>query len=161
MSEECFEALLERRMSDFRSYAFKLTRRYADADDVLQDALLNVWKAYGALRGDPTNYIRSAVHNAYVDLVKHRKRRPAVSLEHEPWYYDNERVRAEVREHICSELARATKMLAPRRRAIFEDYANQMDYQGIAVKQGVSVGTVKSAVHHAKATLQELLCDRL
>ena len=78
-----FEALLGRYEARVYRLARRLTGDDADAQDVLQDAFLQVYRKLGSFRGESrfSTWLYRIATNAALMQRRGRKRRPAESLE--------------------------------------------------------------------------------
>lgn len=75
-----FERFVEAESARFHGALRLLTRDRAEAEDLMQDALLKVWERWGNVRSldDPTGYLYRTAMNLY----RKRLRRAAVVLRH-------------------------------------------------------------------------------
>lgn len=142
-----------------------------DAEDAAQEAFLKIYRKLGTL-DDPQKFpawCRMIAHNAAIDLIQHRHRkgedleyRPPVSDEQylgmdtldDPDPEDSPEKQAE-QEMVRELLQTAVDGLGPDRAMCFALYRQGVPYKDISAKLSIPVGTVKSHVHYAKATIRK------
>lgn len=165
---DAFEALHTRLLPGLRRFARRLVGDPLEAEDITQEALLTLYLNLSHI--DPPEHVRAYVYrivrNRCYDSLRRDGRRETVPLDQEdggglrigfdlPDTYATPPEEAanwlllelEVREAIDSlpDLQRQTLML----------YAEaELTYHEIAEVMGVSIGTVKSRLFHAKRTLR-------
>jgi RNA polymerase sigma-70 factor (ECF subfamily) len=141
------------------------------AEDVTQEALVKAFTGIRGFRGQArlATWLFRIVHNACTDALRHRARRPSLSL------YSAGREEEEGRpgdppdpapgpEERAMEQAgreailRAVAALPPEFRAVvvLRDVQG-LSYEEIAAITGVTLGTVKSRLHRARAALRSAL----
>lgn len=123
----------------------------ADADDVVQEALVRAWRrrsTYDGSRGEPLPWLLAIVRDR---AGRHRRRRApeAVLLAADA---TTELQAADL------DLERAIARLSPRQReAIDLYYFVDLDVPAVAAVMGCAEGTVRATLHQARAALGELL----
>jgi RNA polymerase sigma-70 factor (sigma-E family) len=127
--------------------AYLLTSDPDVAEDLVQEAFVRTWKAWGKLRDKEAApfYLRRAVVNLAKSSLRRRRveRRPMESRPAEP------------DPSIRVDLIRAVRTLPPRQRAcIVMKYYADMSEADIASTLGISSGTVKSQTHKALKKLE-------
>jgi len=150
--------------------AFWLVRNEADAQDVVQDAYLRAFKAYGQFRGgDIRPWLLAIVRNVAYRWLSVRKRNAnVVSIEHALADRSGPAFEPESAEPSAEELLignaerslvrRALAELAPAfREVIVLRELEGLSYQDIASVTGVPTGTVMSRLSRARAQLKDLL----
>lgn len=166
--EYAFEMLHTRLAPGLRGFARRLVGDEQEAEDIVQESLLTLY--INISRIDPPEHVKAyayrVVRNRCYDTLRREGRRESVSLDNDegpgvrigfdlPDTHSTPPEEAahllllelEVREAIDSlpELQRQTLML----------YAEQeLTYNEIAEVMGVSIGTVKSRLFHAKRTIR-------
>ena len=143
------------------SFALRVLGRREDAEEVLQDTFVRIWKkaaSFDSARSRPYTWAVMILRGLALDRLRLRQRRPEplpLALVPEspppPDFPEEEAARLRVafgslraEERACLELA------------IFEDRS----HQEIATDLGQPLGTVKSRVRRALARLRELLAAR-
>jgi RNA polymerase sigma-70 factor, ECF subfamily len=164
---DAFGALFQTHRSRVFSVCLRMTSNAAEAEDLTQDAFLQVFRKITKFRGDSA--FSTWVHRIAVNTVlMHFRKRLAghVSLDEPQSTSDGAKVRREYGTRDkdlagCIDrvaLARAMKQLPPGYRTIFllhevEGY----EHQEIAEMLSCSVGNSKSQLHKAKLRFRELL----
>jgi RNA polymerase sigma-70 factor, ECF subfamily len=163
---EAFSTLFHAHKARIHSVCLRMTNNTAEAEDLTQDAFLQVFRKLATFRGDSalsTWLYRIAVNTVLMHFRKKALRQ--ISLD-EPFSQDAKTVRREYgsrddRLTGCVDriaLARAIKELPDGYRTIFllhevEGY----EHQEIAELLDCSVGNSKSQLHKAKLRIRELL----
>lgn len=144
------------------SVAYRLAGNQADAEDVVQDALVRVKRGLESYRpGSLHGWLARIVTNVFLDETRRRARRPQTALPDDP-----ERVlagapsaaEALAMERLPDHLQSALISLPDDFRAavVLCDVAG-LTYQEISDQIGVPVGTVRSRVHRGRLRLREML----
>jgi RNA polymerase sigma-70 factor (sigma-E family) len=136
--------------------AYLLTGSHAQAEDLLQAALIKVavrWTEIVA-RGHPEAYVRKVLYHEHVTMWRRRRWLEHLSAEPAARHATADHTDASVRRIV---LRQALARLTGRQRAVivlrfFEDLS-EADTANVL---GVSVGTVKSQTSHALKRLREL-----
>lgn len=164
-------AFLEDAMTRFGrqtyNYAYRLTGNEADARDLSQEAFIRVFRAWRSFQPGTSflSWIYRIVTNLYRDELRRRKgvftqelpqdnqpqERPAEEGRQDPIERLHER-------QLSPAMDLALKGLTPEQRTVVvladvEEYS----YQDIADMIGVSIGTVRSRLHRARAHLRNLV----
>jgi RNA polymerase sigma-70 factor, ECF subfamily len=163
---DAFAALFHQHKARLYSVCLRMTNNTAEAEDLTQDAFLQVFRKLATFRGDSalsTWLYRIAVNTVLMHFRKKALRQ--ISLD-EPYSQDAKTVRREygTRDDRLTgsvdriSLARAIKELPDGYRTIFllhevEGY----EHQEIAELLDCSVGNSKSQLHKAKLRIRELL----
>ncbi len=138
--------------------AYQVTGDAAVAEDVVQDAFLALWRSaerFDAARASLRTWLMTLVHNRAVDMVRHRSRRPAVSLEelallgHAPAAPDLPDGR---------DVQEALDRLDPECRTILEMvYLKGWTREQVVARTGVPLGTVKRRLRQALESMRASL----
>jgi RNA polymerase sigma-70 factor (ECF subfamily) len=165
-NEDAFAKLFHAHRTMIYSICFRMTSNTAEAEDLTQDAFLQVFRKLGTFRGDSalsTWLYRVAVNSVLMHFRKKGLRR--VSLE-EP---ANEETGAPKREHGKADdrlstsvdriaLTRAMEELPVGYRTIFLMHeVKGYEHHEIAHLLRCSVGTSKSQLHKAKISMRKML----
>ena len=154
--EEAFASLIRMAGDRLMAIAFRILRDVDRAEDAVQQAIVTAWRELPALR-DPDRFggwlYRVLVNACYVEARKSRRWDANVRLL-TPDIADgsfDELLSVEDRD----ELERAFRRLPPEQRAAFvlHHYAG-MRLTDIGEALDIPVGTVKSRLHYATATLR-------
>jgi RNA polymerase sigma-70 factor (ECF subfamily) len=167
---DAFAALVEPLQRRAFNLALRMLGDPDEAADVAQDALVRAYTRLGDFRGEASfaTWLHRIVHNTALDALRWRARHPVEFLDPSPAAGDDPprevaaagegpeaaAVRADERRAIL----RALAALSPEFRAavILRDVQG-LDYDEVAAVTGVSLGTVKSRLHRARARLRQLL----
>jgi RNA polymerase sigma factor (sigma-70 family) len=153
--------------------AFWLVRNEADAQDVVQDAYLRAFKAYGQFSGgDIRPWLLTIVRNVAYRWLSVRKRNAnVVSIDHalagrdgdqrpafEPASEEPSAEDLLISDGECALIRRALAALTPvyREVIVLREFEG-LSYQDIASVIGVPAGTVMSRLSRARAELKELV----
>ncbi len=156
-----FEALVAVHLPAMRACASRLCRSHHDPDDVVQDALLRGFLAFGKVR-DPArmrSWLLTIVNNTFIDLTRKRRRRPEQvqllleelpapgPIDPAPWdQIEPDAVRAAV-EQLPDDVRDTYRMFAD----------EGLDYAAIAEAQQILKSTVGTRIHRARRRLCALL----
>lgn len=163
---DAFAALFNAHKGRIYSVCLRMTNNAAEAEDLTQDAFLQVFRKLGTFRGDSA--LSTWLYRIAVNTVLMRFRKKAlrqISLD-EPSSQDAKTVRREYGSRDerlvgCVDriaLARAINELPGGYRTIFLMHeVNGYEHQEIAELLGCSVGNSKSQLHKAKLRIRELL----
>ncbi len=164
---ECFEALYGLHKRRVYSLCLRMTGNTAEAEDLTQEAFLQLYRKIGTFRGESA--FSTWLHRLSVNVVLMRLRKkglPEVSLEEtlEPQQEDGPRKDVGTVDNVLAgsidrvNLQRAVESLPPGYRIVFilhdvEGY----EHNEIAEMMGCSIGNSKSQLHKARLKLRELL----
>jgi RNA polymerase sigma-70 factor (ECF subfamily) len=140
--------------------AFRLAGSDADAQDLVQEALLRVRRGLesytpGALEA----WLARIVTNVFLDEVRRRRRRPSVAFPEEPdLVLPPTAASDEAGGALSDEVQHALAELPDEFRVavVLCDVAG-LSYDEIAGAQGVPVGTVRSRIHRGRRLLRAAL----
>lgn len=155
MIADPFEAQLARLIPRMRVWALALTKNAAAADDLVQDtaakALIN--KATFLPDTNFTAWMHRIMLHHFISGV--RRRREFVSVEEMPDVAIAAEQHSKVElERLSFEFDRLPKHL---REVLRQVAIEQRSYEEVATASGCAVGTLKSRVHRARATLRTRL----
>ena len=144
------------------NFAYRLTGNPDDAADLAQEVLLRVRKGLRTYKpGSFDGWLWRITRNAFLDMVRYRKRRPQAVLPDDdrgvgPSAPAPDEVLAEVR---LSEDVEAALLGLPfefREAVVMADVVG-LSYEEIAEAADVPVGTVRSRIHRGRKMLKEKL----
>jgi len=157
-----FAQLVERFSRDVYGKAFSILRNHTDADDVVQETFIRVYRALPGFRWESSfrtwlitiatrqalNYRERMLKQAEsLEMDEEGQEHPALRVEETQatWILDQEARRL---------LAEALPKLPPRQKqALTLKLQNDWKYERIAQEMGLSVGSVKAHVFHAIQSL--------
>jgi len=137
---------------------------HADADDLVQETFLKVWRHLGNFRGESGlfTWIYRIATNECLSHLQRQKRRQTVSLDGTDEdgagaidliaddYFDGNEAE--------KQLAQALQLLPPKQRLVFNlRYLDEMPYEQMAEITGTSIGALKASYHHASKKVEEYL----
>ena len=164
---DAFELLYDRHADSAFSLAYRICGQRPLAEDVLQEAMVAVWRSagrYDSRRGSVRTWILTMVHNRAIDGIRRRSvaergRADGEGLtERVP---ARERTEAEVlrREQAGIVAAALATLSSDQRRVIELAYFGGMTHVEISALLGMPVGTVKSRMRLGLAKLRLELAE--
>lgn len=167
--EAAFEQLVTAFESPVYNLAYSGLRHRQDAEDVVQEVFLRLWRTRGDFRGECSvrTYIMHIAHNVMTDAQRRRTSRAVTDLPDDVDDDDTPRrqladttdLQAEYIQREREEaVRRAINALEPdTRELIIMRDINGLSYADIAIATGVPLGTVKSRLSRARDQLKEFL----
>jgi len=173
--EGAFETLVGRYQRRLYRLACGYLRNHEDALDAVQETLVRIYAARASYRPDahPFTWAARILANHCIDLIRHRRIRPAVSLEtahdrpdgpaplrllsSEESPHDRQE-RRDLGRHIEAAIS---ALPATQREIFMLRHFGEMRLEEIAASRGCALGTVKSSLHRATRALRDFLsrCD--
>ena len=157
------ETLYDRHRVLIYSLALRMLGNRTDAEDVVQETFVSVWRAsdtYRAERSGGRSWLISIVHHRSIDKLRSRKSRPQpVALEDGVDLPDPSDVWHEVAQKLTGENVRdALRRLPPEQRETIElAYFKGYTHTQIASQMQVPLGTVKGRMRIGLHKLKSLL----
>lgn len=145
-------------------WAYRLTRNYDDAQDLLQSTLLCALKSVGMYteENNISGWLYTIMRNIFFNTTRHSGRCCCMEKEDiEPMMQLGENAlndNAEIAFDM-SDIQRAIDTLDRPYKIPMSLYLSGYKYQEIAEKMGIPLGTVKSRIHASRVQLQETLKD--
>jgi RNA polymerase sigma-70 factor (ECF subfamily) len=151
-------------------FLLKLTKNTADAEDLTQETFFRAFRSFDTQLPDRSseNWVIQIAFNEFLDQCRQEKRRvKTVSLDAlreqnalfeavDPSSNPEDRC---LKEELSQPLADAFAVLTPLQVQIIRLAAIEgMPYRSIASTVGCSLGTIKSKLNRARATLKKKLC---
>jgi RNA polymerase sigma-70 factor (ECF subfamily) len=140
--------------------AYRLAGNDADAQDLVQEALLRVHKGLERYQpGSLEGWLARIVTNVFLDDVRRRRRRPADAFPDDPdWVIPPSPAADESSNEFSEDVQRALTGLPDEFRAavVLSDVAD-LTYDEIATALEVPVGTVRSRIHRGRRLLRTAL----
>ncbi len=168
--EQAFATLYELHKKRVYSVCLQMTKNIADAEDLTQEAFMQVFRSINSFRGDSafsTWLYRIAVNTVLMKL-RRRKAPPLLSLD-EPVSADSPSLKREVGNadpNLCGAvdriaLGRAAEELPAGCRRIFDLHEVEgYQHHEIAQMLQCSIGNSKSQLHKAKLKMRDILFPR-
>lgn len=145
-------------------WAYRLTRNYDDAQDLLQLTLLCALKSVGMYteENNISGWLYTIMRNIFFNTTRHSGRCCCMEKEDiermmqlgENALNDNAEIAFDM-----SDIQRAIDTLDRPYKIPMSLYLSGYKYQEIAEKMGIPLGTVKSRIHASRVQLQETLKD--
>jgi RNA polymerase sigma-70 factor (ECF subfamily) len=151
--------------------AWRITRREADALDVVQESFIKAFESLDSFQGESSfkTWLLRIVSNKSLDLLRSKKVRYAVSLSGDDESSPTSIIESPAgerpdepmtRQETSEQIRDAIMQLPAEQRSVFALYASgDYTYGEIAEMLGVPIGTVMSRIFHARKRLQEYLAD--
>jgi RNA polymerase sigma-70 factor, ECF subfamily len=164
---ESFEALYGLHKRRVYSLCLRMTGNTAEAEDLTQEAFLQLYRKIGTFRGESA--FSTWLHRLAVNVVLMHLRKkglPEVSLDEalEPQHEDGPKKDIGARDNVLAgsidrvNLERAIESLPPGYRIIFVLHdVEGYEHNEIAEMMGCSIGNSKSQLHKARMKLRDLL----
>ena len=164
---ECFEMLYGMHKRRVYSLTLRMTGNTAEAEDLTQEAFLQLYRKIGTFRGESA--FSTWLHRLAVNVVLMHLRKkglPEVSLEEtmEPQQEDGPKKDVGARDNVLAgsidrvNLERSIESLPPGYRIIFVLHdVEGYEHNEIAEMMGCSIGNSKSQLHKARMKLRDLL----
>ena len=158
-TEKAFRLIVEKYGSKVYWHARRLVITHDDADDVVQNTFLNVWKNIGHFRNESSIYtwIYTIATNESLSLIKKREKLSSVPLdsldnifsqsgEGDSWFDGDEAERM---------LQDAILKLPEKQMIVFKmKYFEDMSYEDMSKILNTSVGALKASYHHATKKIE-------
>ncbi len=145
-------------------WAYRLTRNYDDAQDLLQSTLLCALKSVGMYteENNISGWLYTIMRNIFFNTTRHSGRCCCMEKEDiermmqlgENALNDNAEIAFDM-----SDIQRAIDTLDRPYKIPMSLYLSGYKYQEIAEKMGIPLGTVKSRIYASRVQLQETLKD--
>jgi len=159
--EKAFRLIVEK----YQERLYWLIRRYVqvheDADDVLQNTFIKVWRGLGTFRSDSelfTWIYRIAVNEAISHRNQQIKRMKTNAEEFSEAVVN--RVKADSwydGDALYDQLIKAIEQLPEKQKLVFEmKYFQEMKYEEMSKILNTSVGALKASYHHATKKIHEI-----
>lgn len=160
-TKEAFEAIVAAYSERLYWHIRRMLHYHADADDVLQNTYIKIWKNLHSFRGDAKIYTwlyRIATNEALAHMRSRKNLQLVGSVEAPPEYLH---LRADVYfdgESAVAKLAEAVALLPDKQRAVFNlKYFEEMKYEEMSEVLETSVGALKASYHHAVKKIRDFL----
>jgi RNA polymerase sigma factor (sigma-70 family) len=158
-----FEAQVMPHLDAAYRFARWLARSGADAEDVVQDALLRAYRGFDGLRGaDAKGWLLTIVRNCHASAHRRRWRHPTVALPededvHEPDAAAPDPERHAMEQDEAADLTRLLAGLSLEHREVLElRELEELSYREIAAVTRLPIGTVMSRLARARGALRDL-----
>lgn len=160
-----FEDIFRSHFKGLHLYASTIVKDAALAEEIVQDVFYKLWEKKDtiAIQQSVAAYLYKAVHNASLNNLKHNKVKDRYKAN--VVNYKNEVTKADERivlKELQSKIETALNDLPPQCRIIFQlSRYEELKYQMIADRLGLSVKTVENQMGKALKILRRKLIDYL
>jgi len=158
--EAGFELLLDTYKERLYWHIRRMVHSHEDADDLLQEVFIKVWRKIDAFRGDSKIYtwLYRVATNETLSFLKRRKKKQTINLAGENYdlaeilradpYFDGDDIQIRLK---C-----AIEKLPEKQRLVFNmRYYNEMRYSEISGALGTSEGALKANYHLAVKKIEK------
>ena len=160
---EAYDTLVSKYLRRVVAIAWSITRNAHDAEDLAQEAFVRAYENIGRFRlGEPFGpWVGRIVTNLALDVMKHRRKfRHEELAGTEPAARRDDADVAAVSNDIASRIDAAIEELPEMQRLVARLHlVEELEHAEIAAMTGLSDGTVRSHLSHARTKLKEKLAD--
>ncbi|HER07445.1 MAG TPA: RNA polymerase sigma factor [Bacteroides sp.] len=163
-AETAFNHLVKKYQERLYWHIRKIVIDHEDADDVLQNTFIKIWRSLPEFRSDSKlfTWLYRIATNEALSFLKQKKKRnltpiddleqmPGEQLESDP-YFDGDEIQLKLQQAILK--------LPDKQRVVFNmKYFDHLKYEEMAVILKTSVGALKASYHHAVRKIQAMLED--
>jgi RNA polymerase sigma-70 factor (ECF subfamily) len=163
VDEQAFETYVLPEIEVLLRVANSLTRNHAEAEDLVQDALIRAYRGIGGFDGrHPRAWLLTILRNTHINRNRRRRpellRDPDAATDRMISAASDERTDAGVDNEIDVEIIRALDSLdEPFRRVVELVDIDGLSYAEAAEVLDVPVGTVMSRLHRARSRIRDRL----
>jgi RNA polymerase sigma-70 factor, ECF subfamily len=163
--QQAFRTLVETYQERLYWHIRRLVVDHDNADDVLQNAFVKIWRNIGAFRGESSLYtwmFRIATNEAISFINQQKKQANAFSGESSDFlrdnlmsdeYFDGTEIELKLQEAIA--------LLPTKQRMVFNmKYFEEKKYNEMSELLNTSVGALKASYHHAVRKIEEFLSNQ-
>lgn len=157
--QQAFAVLVDRHGQAVMSLCYASTLNPNDAEELAQEVFLAAWRGLSRFRGEASfsTWLFSLTRNACVDRARRAAARPRLASAHEQENLPGPSHDEEDRRTARAILEIAARLPTPQRQALLLRDVQGLAYEEIATLQDVPVGTVRSRISSARATVAEEL----
>lgn len=165
LAEQGFRALLEKYQERLYWHVRRLVVDHEDANDVIQESLVKVFRKINTFRGRSSLYtwLYRIVTNEALSFLRKQKRKATQSIDDEELLLANQ-LRADAYfdgDEAQVQLQAAIHRLPEKQRIVFNlRYFDNLSYQDISDILGTSTGALKASYHHAVKKIEQYVTAR-
>ena len=162
--EKAFTAILKKYQEKLYWHIRRLVVDHEDANDVLQNMFIKVWKGLDNFREDSQLYtwLYRIATNESLSFLEQQKRRSAVSMDEEENSLTN-KLKADRyfdANKLEWKLQLAIQQLPEKQRIVFNlRYYDEMPYEEMSRVLETSEGALKASYHHAAKKIEEFILN--
>lgn len=163
--EAAFTRIIKKYQERLYWHIRRLVIHHEDANDVLQNMFIKVWKSLGNFRGDSSLYtwLYRIATNESLTFLEQQKKRKAISLDDEDREYMRESLKADKDfdgKKLEWKLQLAIQTLPEKQRIVFNlRYFDEMPYEEMSRVLETSQGALKASYHHAVKKVEEYILN--
>ncbi|HEY2582713.1 MAG TPA: sigma-70 family RNA polymerase sigma factor [Mucilaginibacter sp.] len=163
--DEAFKLLLKKYQQKIYWHIRRMVIDHDDADDLVQDAFIKIWKNLGGFRNDAQLYtwMYRIATNECITFLNKKKQRNNVSLDDVAYeladsladstYFNGDQAQRKLQEALLT--------LPEKQRLVFNmKYFDDMKYEEISQVVGTSVGALKASFHLAVKKIEAYLLSK-
>ena len=140
-------------------YVYSLSGRYKQAEDVVQDTLIDIWIKRDKLNINTSlnNYLYRSVHNRFINLhKKNLRKKMLIDMLRLEAVVELEGLEKGHKEMRLLALEKVIEQLPPKRKDIFTlSKLNNYKHKEIAAMRNISISTVESQIRKAMIFIRE------
>ncbi len=154
--EKAFLLVVKKYQEKLYWHVRKIVITHEDADDVIQNTLIKVWKNLEKFNADAQLYtwLYKIATNEALSYLKIKKKNSIVNYEEflstslaGDEYFDGDKLKLRLQQAVLS--------LPERQRLVFNmKYYDEMKYEEIAEILDISIGALKASYHHARKKIE-------
>lgn len=160
--ELAFQSLVQKYQERLYWHIRKIVLNHEDADDILQNTFIKVWRSIDKFREESSLYtwLYRIATNESITLINSNKRRSLIPMNdtseflmnnlETDVYFDGDDIQKRLQEAIIK--------LPEKQRIVFNlRYFEEMKYEDMSKVLDTSVGALKASYHHAAKKIEEYL----
>ncbi|MEO6832422.1 MAG: sigma-70 family RNA polymerase sigma factor [Chitinophagaceae bacterium] len=152
--EKAFTSLLKKYSERLYWHIRRMVVSHEDADDVLQNVSIKIWRGLGSFREDASLYtwLYRIATNESLSFIESRKKRATQHLDQGENFLSNKLVAEKGfdEKKIEWKLQQAIHALPTKQQLVFNlRYYDEMPYEQMSAVTATSVGALKASYHHA------------
>lgn len=158
---DAFDELVHLNTATMYRLAYRIVGSSSEAEDVVQDAWISIWRKLGEFRGESrlsTYLYRVTVNSARMHLRRNRRVLPSaldLAVADDEWRGPERRVEHSLR--VQAVYTAVQELGVDQRLAVVLRDLEELSYADVAAILGISVSAVKSRLHRGRAKLAEAL----
>lgn len=162
--EKAFTSIIKKYQEKLYWHIRRLVVQHEDANDVLQNVFVKVWKGLENFREDAQLYtwLYRIATNESLTFLEQQKRKSASSIEQEETLMN----RLQADQHFDAaklewKLQMAIQHLPEKQRIVFNlRYFDEMPYEQMSKVLDTSEGALKASYHHAVKKIEDFILNR-
>lgn len=148
------EQYLAKAPKRFLNYAIGLTKDIDDANDIIQEAIISIWRSRERTNDLTDGYFKYVLKQKFVSLIRKQKKNMQLLLEGEPISHNDALTRM-----YLAELDQIVDSANPLHRDIFKLKMAGYKFREIAEMLGIPEGTALGAMRYIRIRIKAKLLD--